>query len=81
MKNLDKNYYQISFINYNFRKKLTIRIVELEETISSLTIKIQGVEKQKSRLSQEIEIMILDLEKVINFSLIIFETQNLFYKV
>ena len=81
MKNLDKNYYQISFINYNFRKKLTIRIVELEETISSLTIKIQGVEKQKSRLSQEIEIMILDLEKVINFSLIIFETQNVFYKV
>lgn len=43
---------------------MTVKIVELEEHCSSLTLKITALEKQKSRLSQEIEIMILDLEKV-----------------
>ncbi|XP_071530231.1 paramyosin, long form-like isoform X2 [Panulirus ornatus] len=45
------------------KKKMHIKIVELEEHCSSLTLKITALEKQKSRLSQEIEIMILDLEK------------------
>lgn len=45
------------------KKKLLIRITELEETISSISLKLSGVEKQKSRLSQEVEILILDLEK------------------
>merc|ERR1719430_1288935 len=40
-----------------------IRIVELEETISTMSSKLAGVEKQKSRISQEIEVLILDLEK------------------
>ncbi|XP_018019085.1 paramyosin, long form isoform X2 [Hyalella azteca] len=48
------------------KKKMLIRITELEETISSLTTKLSGVEKQKSRLSQEIEVLILDLEKANN---------------
>lgn len=51
-------------LNFNCRKKLTIRIVELEETITSLSQKLTTVEKQKQKLSQEIEILILDLEKV-----------------
>jgi len=45
------------------KKKMIIRINELEETISSMSSKLSGVEKQKSRLSQEIEVLILDLEK------------------
>jgi len=43
---------------------MMIRITELEETITTLSQKLSGVEKQKSRLSQEIEVLILDLEKV-----------------
>merc|ERR1719402_1436811 len=43
-----------------------IRIVELEETISIISNKLSGSEKQKSRLQQEIEILILDLEKANN---------------
>ena len=46
-----------------------IRITELEETITTLSQKINNVEKQKSRLSQEIEIMIMDLEKVLDSSI------------
>jgi len=45
------------------KKKMQIRIVELEEYSSSLSLKVTSIEKQKQRLSQEIEIMILDLEK------------------
>jgi len=45
------------------KKKLSIKIVELEEYVSALTAKVSGVEKQKMRLSQEIEIVIIDLEK------------------
>lgn len=43
---------------------MSIKILELEEHCTSLTQKVSGLEKQKSRLSQEIEILILDLEKV-----------------
>jgi len=45
------------------KKKLMIRITELEETITVISQKLTSVEKQKSRLSQEIEVLILDLEK------------------
>merc|ERR1711970_1681047 len=45
------------------KKKMMIRINELEETISTMSSKLTNVEKQKSRLSQEIEVLILDLEK------------------
>ena len=43
---------------------MNIKIMELEEHITTLTQKVTGLEKQKSRLSQEIEILILDLERV-----------------
>lgn len=49
------------------KKKMSIRITEFEETITLLQQKISSVEKQKQRLSQEIEVMILDLEKANNF--------------
>jgi len=48
------------------KKKMMIRITELEETISTMSSKLSGVEKQKSRLQQEIEVLILDLEKANN---------------
>jgi len=48
------------------KKKMTIRITELEETISVISNKLSGAEKQKSRLQQEIEVLILDLEKANN---------------
>jgi len=48
------------------KKKMVIRITELEETISIISNKLSGSEKQKSRLQQEIEILILDLEKANN---------------
>jgi len=48
------------------KKKMTIRITELDETISVISNKLSGAEKQKSRLQQEIEILILDLEKANN---------------
>lgn len=48
------------------KKKMMVRITELEETITILQQKIAGVEKQKQRLSQELEVMILDLEKANN---------------
>jgi len=48
------------------KKKMVIRITELEETISSISNKLSGSEKQKSRMTQEIEILILDLEKANN---------------
>jgi len=50
----------------DIKKKMVIRINELEETISSISSKLSNVEKQKSRLSQEIEVLILDLEKANN---------------
>lgn len=48
------------------KKKMIIRITELEETISSISNKLSSTEKHKSRMTQEIEILILDLEKANN---------------
>jgi len=45
------------------RRKLHIRITELEEQINALITKCTGLEKQKSRLQSEVEILIIDLEK------------------
>lgn len=45
------------------RRKFTIRITEQEEHIESLLVKINSLEKIKSKLSTEIEILIIDLEK------------------
>lgn len=45
------------------RRKFTIRISEQEEHIESLLVKINSLEKIKSKLTTEIEILIIDLEK------------------
>lgn len=41
-----------------------MRITELEEQINALVSKCSGLEKQKSRLQSEVEVLIIDLEKV-----------------
>lgn len=45
------------------RRKYTVRITELEEHIETLLVKINNLEKQKSRLQSEVEVLIIDLEK------------------
>lgn len=45
------------------RRKYTIRITEQEEHIESLLTKINSLEKIKSKLTTEIEVLIIDLEK------------------
>lgn len=46
------------------RRKLTIRITEIEEQYNALIVKCSSLEKQRSRLQSEIEVLIIDLEKV-----------------
>ncbi|XP_018058671.1 PREDICTED: paramyosin, long form-like [Atta colombica] len=45
------------------RRKYTARIQEQEEQIETLLVKINNLEKQKSRLQSEVEVLIIDLEK------------------
>lgn len=45
------------------RRKFHIRISEQEEQIESLLAKVTALEKQKSRLQSEVEVLIIDLEK------------------
>ena len=45
------------------RRKMHVRITELEEQINALVAKCSGLEKQKSRLQSEVEVLIIDLEK------------------
>jgi len=45
------------------RRKYSARIQEQEEHIESLIVKVNNLEKQKSRLQSEVEILIIDLEK------------------
>ncbi|MCH1922533.1 hypothetical protein L9G15_24290, partial [Shewanella sp. A3A] len=45
------------------RKKYTVRLQEQEEHIETLIVKINNLEKQKSRLQSEVEVLIIDLEK------------------
>lgn len=45
------------------RRKFTIRIQEQEEHIESLVIKINSLEKIKTKLTTEIEVLIIDLER------------------
>ncbi|VVC94262.1 paramyosin, long form [Leptidea sinapis] len=45
------------------RRKYSARIQEQEEQIETLIAKISSVEKQKSRLQSEVEVLIIDLEK------------------
>uniref|UniRef100_T1I795 Myosin tail domain-containing protein n=1 Tax=Rhodnius prolixus TaxID=13249 RepID=T1I795_RHOPR len=48
------------------RLKYTIRLQEQEEHIETLIVKINNLEKQKSRLQSEVEVLIIDLEKANN---------------
>lgn len=48
------------------RRKYSARIQEQEEHIESLLVKINNLEKQKSRLQSEVEVLIIDLEKANN---------------
>ncbi|XP_072400087.1 paramyosin, long form-like [Diabrotica undecimpunctata] len=48
------------------RRKFTIRIQEQEEHIEALLVKVNNLEKQKSRLQSEVEVLIIDLEKANN---------------
>ncbi|XP_011692085.1 PREDICTED: paramyosin, long form [Wasmannia auropunctata] len=45
------------------RRKYSARIQEQEEQIETLLVKINNLEKQKSRLQSEVEVLIIDLEK------------------
>ena len=45
------------------RRKFTIRITEQEEHMQSLVIKINSLEKLRVKLTTEIEVLIIDLEK------------------
>lgn len=45
------------------RRKYSARIQEQEEHIEVLIVKVNNLEKQKSRLQSEVEILIIDLEK------------------
>lgn len=47
----------------DIRRKYSARIQEQEEHIESLVVKVNNLEKQKSRLQSEVEILIIDLEK------------------
>lgn len=48
------------------RRKFNARISEQEEHIESLLVKVNNLEKQKSRLQSEVEVLIIDLEKANN---------------
>lgn len=45
------------------RRKMTQRFTEYEEQLESLLNKCSNLEKQKSRLQSEVEVLIMDLEK------------------
>ncbi|XP_018916899.1 paramyosin, long form isoform X2 [Bemisia tabaci] len=48
------------------RRKYSARIQEQEEHIETLMVKLSNLEKQKSRLQSEVEVLIIDLEKANN---------------
>lgn len=58
-------------------RKYSARLQEQEEHIESLVVKINTLEKQKSRLQSEVEVLIIDLEKVrLSMSNRVFATQR-----
>jgi chaperonin cofactor prefoldin len=52
------------YLTCNYSRKFTARLQEQEEQIETLLVKINSLEKQKSRLQSEVEVLIIDLEKV-----------------
>ena len=47
-----------------YRRKLTQKLAETEEALSSATQKASNAEKAKNRLNSELEDALIDLEKV-----------------
>ena len=58
------------------KRKLNARVQELEEALSAAESKSSGMEKIKSRMNEEVEDLLLDLEKVCIFFLIFQENYN-----
>lgn len=58
-------HFLMSLFFFNFSRKYTARLQEQEEHIETLIVKINNLEKQKSRLQSEVEVLIIDLEKVL----------------
>jgi len=56
--------FRINIFNSYCSRKYTARLQEQEEQIETLLVKINNLEKQKSRLQSEVEVLIIDLEKV-----------------
>jgi Predicted integral membrane metal-binding protein len=54
----------MNVFNSHCSRKYTARLQEQEEQIETLLVKINNLEKQKSRLQSEVEVLIIDLEKV-----------------
>lgn len=55
----------VIILAYSFyRRKLTQKLVETEEALSSATQKASNAEKAKNRLNSELEDALIDLEKV-----------------
>jgi len=54
----------MNIFNSHLSRKYTARLQEQEEQIETLLVKINNLEKQKSRLQSEVEVLIIDLEKV-----------------
>jgi chaperonin cofactor prefoldin len=54
----------MNLFNSHYSRKYTARLQEQEEQIETLLVKINNLEKQKSRLQSEVEVLIIDLEKV-----------------
>ena len=46
------------------KKKLAARVQEMEEALSAAETKAAGMEKVKNRMNEEVEDLLLDLEKV-----------------
>ena len=47
-----------------YRKKFNIRLAEAEEMVNNALARASNLEKQKSRLQAELEITIIELDKV-----------------
>ena len=50
--------------NFYFRRRLAQKTAEYEEQLQALLNKCSALEKHKSRLQSEVEVLIMDLEKV-----------------
>lgn len=48
----------------DFRRRLTVRITELEDTCEQLRIRCNGLEKTKNKLTAEIREITIELENV-----------------